>query len=371
MSRGCAAFSTIVSMDSEANPWLEPLKVDPVRERRERASIFRDQRAFSDSKRILVAVFGGNSAGTSTFLRQAALFNTGNDENERTAVGREIQDTVLNTMRLIMAEIPIYDDSTIQSAISSFAQADEKDQSLISSTLQDLWANSVIEEIIRASPRFQKHSAFLEYFLDSISRISAPGYIPTDLDILLCKPTSPVTETQFMVTSNIHRKATNLVRVRRDVGLQRKWIHLLSDSMALIFVVDLACYDQTVYSVDTDQPRNAMRETMHHFESVCLAPLMNFWRAVLIMNKFDVFTEKLRQVPFTECFPEYTGPNEPRAVAAYCIERFASIASQRVSHGGLEIRGWCTNALDVDQMSVTFGEISEYLYQMFIPRWII
>ncbi|KAJ7834529.1 G-protein alpha subunit-domain-containing protein [Mycena leptocephala] len=102
-----------------------------------------------------------------------------------------------------------------------------------------------------------------------------------------------------------------LVRVRHNIGLQRKWIHLFSDAEAIIFIVDLTCYDQTVYSADTDEHLNRMRETMRQFESVCNFPAWlpgQLW--ILVMNKFDLFTEKLATVPFTECFPKYDGPTK-------------------------------------------------------------
>jgi hypothetical protein len=68
------------------------------------------------------------------------------------------------------------------------------------------------------------------------------------------------------------------------------------------------------------------------------------------MNKFDLFAEKLTTVPFTECFPEYDGPNEAHAAAIYCIQRFAYLSSTSGWWRPMEIRGWCTNALDADQM---------------------
>jgi hypothetical protein len=68
---------------------------------------------------------------------------------------------------------------------------------------------------------------------------------------------------------------------------------------------------------------------------------------ILPMNKLDLFTEKLASIPFTVCFPDYSGPNEPVPAAAYCIQRFSFLTS---GPGRRDIRGWCTNALDVQQM---------------------
>jgi hypothetical protein len=69
------------------------------------------------------------------------------------------------------------------------------------------------------------------------------------------------------------------------------------------------------------------------------------------MNKFDLFTGKLATVPFTECFPEYDGPNEAHAAATYCIQRFTYLSSASGwRYCPMAVRGWCTNALDAEQM---------------------
>ncbi|KAJ7862087.1 guanine nucleotide binding protein, alpha subunit, partial [Mycena leptocephala] len=189
------------------------------------------------------------------------------------------------------------------------------------------------------------------YLLDSLARVAAPGYIPTDSDIILCSlpPPSPITEMPFSYPDQNSLPPT-LVRVRHSIGLQRKWIHLFSDAEAIIFIVDLTCYDQTIYSADTDEYLNRMRETMRQFESVCNFPGMASRTAILVMNKFDLFTEKLATVPFTECFPKYDGPNEAHAAATYCIEPFTHLSSASGWRDPMEVRGWCTNALDAEQM---------------------
>ncbi|KAJ7670914.1 hypothetical protein DFH06DRAFT_1125201 [Mycena polygramma] len=71
---------------------------------------------------------------------------------------------------------------------------------------------------------------------------------------------------------------------------------------------------------------------------------------ILLMNKLDLFTEKLALV---------SGPNESVPAAAYCIQRFSFLAS---GPGRRDIRGWCTNALDVEQMHGPLKEIGEFIF---------
>jgi guanine nucleotide-binding protein subunit alpha len=152
----------------------------------------------------------------------------------------------------------ISDDPELEKSFSFFIEATSSGQSLspeLSAIILNIWANPKIKEAIRASSRFQKDSTFVEYFLDSLARVAAPGYIPTDFDIILCNstPPPPIIEMPFSHQGPDHLPVSTLVCVRHNIGLQRKWIHLISDAEAIIFIVDLTCYDQIVYSADTEE----------------------------------------------------------------------------------------------------------------------
>ncbi|KAJ6573113.1 guanine nucleotide binding protein, alpha subunit [Mycena vulgaris] len=297
-----------------------------------------------DRKSVLV--LGPRNAGKSTFMRQARLFNSEFTLQERLEFSVAIHAGLLDTMRRISCA---FDEPAIKAAISSFFQATAKDRILtehISATVRNIWANPILKDAVRGSPQFQVVSGSLEYFLDSLPRLASPGYTPTDLDIMLPRWKS------MLVGSWDHPMATTLVRVRHDAGLQRKWIHHFSDAEALIFVVDLACYDQI--------PLNAMREAMRQFEDVYNSGILYTRTVVLLMNKLDLFREKLARVPFSVCFPEYPDADEPIAAVMYCIERFSPLCSTSRRR---EMRAWCTNSLDTEQVRVPLQQIGEFICQ--------
>ncbi|KAJ7764421.1 guanine nucleotide binding protein, alpha subunit [Mycena metata] len=310
----------------------------------------------------VLALFGGPGAGRSTFLRQVKLHSFGYDTQEREGLGVSIQTSMISALRLILGSASISDDPAVQLALSS-----QEDQLLLVDTIQQRLAVPLVKQVIEASPQFQADPS-LQYMMGAITRIMTPRYAPTDIDILHCKfpPAPPIVEIPFKPPLRgliEHPMKTTVVSVRCGNGLQRKWLSLLGDAEAIIFLVDLSRYDQSEYCPETDEQLNCVRAAMREFEAICNVPLMRFDSAVVIFNKFDLFTEKLARIPFTECFPEYTGPNEAAAAAEYCTQRFQALycvfgVRQR------NIRAYNTNSLDVDQTRVTLQEIMEYIVRL-------
>jgi hypothetical protein len=78
-------------------------------------------------------------------------------------------------------------------------------------------------------------------FFDSLDRLFAPGYVPSDQDILRSRlKTTGITETVFDLGTLTYRMF--------DVGGQRserkKWIHCFEKVTALLFLVAISGYDQ-------------------------------------------------------------------------------------------------------------------------------
>lgn len=109
--------------------------------------------------------------------------------------------------------------------------------------VRGLWKDPGVREAVRRSREFQLNDSAIYYF-NAIERMAAPGYMPTDQDILRSRvKTTGITETTF--------KVGELTYKLFDVGGQRserkKWIHCFENVTALVFLVSLSEYDQMLY----------------------------------------------------------------------------------------------------------------------------
>jgi hypothetical protein len=86
----------------------------------------------------------------------------------------------------------------------------------------------------------------------------------------------------------------------RGLGENCKWLEMFEDVEMVIFCVSLSDYDQ--FSDDGNgYETNKMILSMKFFESIVTHPTFEQMEFLLILNKFDLFEEKIEQVPLTKC----------------------------------------------------------------------
>ena len=75
---------------------------------------------------------------------------------------------------------------------------------------------------------------------------------------------------------------------------------MLEDVRLVIFCVSLTDYDQISYD-DVEAPMNKMLLGKKLFESIVTHPTFEQMDFLLILNKFDLFDEKIEKIPLSEC----------------------------------------------------------------------
>ncbi|KAM4606804.1 guanine nucleotide-binding protein G(o) subunit alpha-like, partial [Discoglossus pictus] len=188
-------------------------------------------------------------------------------------------------------------------------------------------------------------------YLDSLDRIGAPDYQPTEQDILRTRvKTTGIVETHFTF-KNLHFRLF-------DVGGQRserkKWIHCFEDVTAIIFCVALSGYDQVLHE---DETTNRMHESLKLFDSICNNKWFTDTSIILFLNKIDLFQEKIRNSPLTLCFPEYTGPNSFTEAVAYIQQQYEN----RNKSPNKDIYTHITCATDTNNIQFVFDAVTDVI----------
>jgi guanine nucleotide-binding protein G(i) subunit alpha len=113
----------------------------------------------------------------------------------------------------------------------------------IADAIRGLWEDPAIDNVVQ--PRPKDWNAAVHYF-DSIDRIAAPEYIPTDQDIMYRRTeTHAIAETAYHV-GELTYKVFDVSGVGPGYDRRKKWLQFFDNVTAVIFVASLSDYDEVV-----------------------------------------------------------------------------------------------------------------------------
>jgi len=189
-----------------------------------------------------------------------------------------------------------------------------------------LWQDPVIKELLRAKRlRLEDMPGF---FLDSLERVTAPRYVPTDDDVLRARlKTLGVTEYRFTIKD---RGLAGSLREWRvfDVGGQRSlraaWAPYFDDMNAILFLAPISCFDQNLVE---DPNINRLEDSVLLWKSIVANPLLSKTNIVLFLNKVDIFKAKLAAgIELGRYVVTYRNrPNDFESASAYLRRKFGQI----------------------------------------------
>jgi GTPase SAR1 family protein len=190
--------------------------------------------------------------------------------------------------------------------------------------LQRIWQNPWTQRVYAEIPQMEIPIA---YIMQNMDRIASVGYFATNDDILLArKRTSGVNLLEF--EDERMKKKIQVIDVGGQKQERRKWLAHFQDVNAVIFVVGLDQYDQTMLE---DDSQNRLRDSLQLFNEMCTNPYFRSSTFFLLLNKSDVFRAKIREVPLTVCFKTYKAdPHDYEQCIAYIRQRFQKIHAHYV-----------------------------------------
>ncbi|MBV96059.1 Guanine nucleotide-binding protein G(z) subunit alpha, partial [Eschrichtius robustus] len=146
-----------------------------------------------------------------------------------------------------------------------------------------------------------------------------------------------------------------------DVGGQRserrKWIHCFENVTSIMFLVALSEYDQVLVESDNE---NRMEESKALFRTIVTYPWFQNSSVILFLNKKDLLAQKIRRIPLTVCFPEYSGQNTYEEAAVYIQRQFEDLNRNKETK---EIYSHFTCATDTSNIQFVFDAVTDVIIQ--------
>ncbi|XP_034961890.1 guanine nucleotide-binding protein G(t) subunit alpha-1 [Zootoca vivipara] len=314
-----------------------------------------------DARTVKLLLLGAGESGKSTIVKQMKIIHQdGYSLEECLEFISIIYSNTLQSMLAIvraMGTLNIqYGDSARQDDSRKLQHlADTIEEGSMSKEMSDiicrLWEDIGIQACFERASEYQLNDS-AGYYLSDLPRLVAPGYVPTEQDVLRSRvKTTGIIESQFSF-KDLHFRMF-------DVGGQRserkKWIHCFEGVTCIIFIAALSAYDMVLVE---DDDVNRMHESLHLFNSICNHRYFATTSIVLFLNKKDVFQEKIKKAHLSICFPDYDGSNTYEDAGAYIKLQFLEL---NIRKDVKEIYSHMTCATDTQNVKFVFDAVTDII----------
>jgi len=312
---------------------------------------------------IKMLLLGAGESGKSTVLKQMKLIHEGSySPEERESYIEIILSNTIQSMHVIldameMMGIGLQDQSNRQRANVIMGMPHQIEGDSLNPEVTDavagLWRDAGVQQCFERSREFQLNDS-AKYYFDSIQRIGAPDYLPSDQDVLRSRvKTTGITESHFQIGELKYKLF--------DVGGQRserkKWIHCFENVTAILFLVAISEYD---LSLIEDESVNRMQESLALFDSICNSRWFVKTSIILFLNKIDLFKQKIQHSPVRDYFPDFTGqPGDVQAGCEYFSHRFQSLNQNPAKQVYVHL----TCATDTNQLKYVLSCVNDIIIQ--------
>ncbi|KAF5650783.1 guanine nucleotide-binding alpha-3 subunit [Fusarium tjaetaba] len=298
------------------------------------------------SKRQLKIILFGDEHEMCFFLKQARLFEIPLSSDERADVRVEARRSVASICRECLHVIDEYvcipewiKAHPVLGRVKEILSREHEDEETVESMVRLYCGDELrfalkqldhnLEDIERRFlnarfPHFLTCPCTASGSLSSLlNRVFAPEYIPTEHDWFHFDQRRLGRVAQEAL---IHREThtLRLLQITDRSTQRRKWIHILVDDAAcLVFICDLAIYDQSLLE---DETINRLREYLILFDSLVNSKWFTQTPFFVVLSNVSAFRKKIVHSPLSKWFPQYAGGSDGDAALKFMEDQFRELA---------------------------------------------
>uniref|UniRef100_A0A6A7G840 Guanine nucleotide-binding protein alphasubunit n=1 Tax=Hirondellea gigas TaxID=1518452 RepID=A0A6A7G840_9CRUS len=309
----------------------------------------------------LLFLGAGESGKSTLFKRMQLRYGRGYTDEERVNFLPVIYENTISPMKTLIWQAEHLgvehncqirpENAEFASLIQNLPEDDLFLDQQIAEAVSILWEDPAIKNTFDLRSGFQIQDS-ADYFFENCMSIADEDYIPSETDILRCRDrTTGILHQTFDFDGSLFDVY--------DVGGQRaerkKWMNCFKNVKAVLFVVALSEYDQVCFE---DDLTNRLEESMGVFSNVCNSNWFRSTPVILLLNKKDLFKEKLEKHPLSECFHEFQGGEEYEAACQFIREKFEDL---NTTEGKIYPHFVCATSEEEDVISNVFKSVQEII----------
>eukprot|EP00457_Paulinella_chromatophora_P001260 gb/GEZN01001262.1/.p2 GENE.gb/GEZN01001262.1/~~gb/GEZN01001262.1/.p2 ORF type:complete len:437 (+),score=82.43 gb/GEZN01001262.1/:1174-2484(+) len=281
-----------------------------------------------------ILLLGAGESGKSTIVKQLKyIHKLGLDQKEKAQVAQGLHQNVVECMKALIVQAKEYKNPPLtEEDLATSAELDAwSDQEPISPELGEkitaLFKGPAITATYERKNEYWLLDSF-PYYMDNLKRFCEEDFAEqiSEEDIVMARiRTTGIVQTslkQKLVRESQHEPEFLDFEVV-DVGGQRnerkKWLHCFDDVRAVLFIVNLAGWNQVLFE---DNSKNRLEESLELFERVTSNKIFADTPIFLFLNKKDLFEKQIQATDMRSRFPEYDGGKDLHRAMQFISDKF-------------------------------------------------
>ncbi|XP_075062565.1 guanine nucleotide-binding protein subunit alpha-11 [Mixophyes fleayi] len=322
-----------------------------------------------DSRRELkLLLLGTGESGKSTFIKQMRIIHgSGYSEEDKKGFTKLVYQNIFTAMQSMIRAMEtlkiLYKFEQNKGNALIVREVDVEKVCTFEhpyiNAIKNLWSDPGIQECYDRRREYQLSDS-TKYYLTDVDRISKPGYLPTQQDVLRVRvPTTGIIEYPFDLENIIFR----MVDVGGQRSERRKWIHCFENVTSIMFLVALSEYDQVLVESDNE---NRMEESKALFRTIITYPWFQNSSVILFLNKKDLLEDKIMYSHLVDYFPEFDGPQRDATTAReFILKMFVDLNpdSDKIIYSHF------TCATDTENIRFVFAAVKDTILQLNLKEY--